>query len=185
MGQLLKLHTTVGQLAEVAPDVLVHPEVARSLEETLVHAMIQCLTDNTVAELGSSAREHARILARFEDFLAENQDRPLYLGEICRAIGVLERTLRRCCHEHLGMSPGRYLWLRRMHLTRRALVSASSQKTTVASIAMDHGFWELGRFSGEYNTLFGELPSASLHRPPGAQRTRQTRPLTLPVSESA
>jgi len=185
MARLLKLHAAAGQLAEAAPHVLAHPEVAQSLEQALVHAMIVCLTDDASFEMRSCTRQHATILTRFEEFLAENQDRPLYLGEICTAIGVMERTLRRCCHEHLGMGPLLYLCLRRMHLTRRALISAVPETTTVATVAMDHGFWELGRFSGEYKALFGELPSASLHRPPGKRKALQSCPLALPVSETA
>ena len=186
MGQLLKLHGAVGQLAEASPHVLAHPEVARSLEQALVHAMIRCITDDIPAETVSRTQRQTAILARFEEYLAENQDSPLYLADICSAISVPERTLRRCCHEHLGMSPGRYLWLRRMHLTRRALILASPEMATVASIAMDHGFWELGRFSGEYQTLFGELPSTSLSRRPSSDRhTSHARLLALPLAKSA
>jgi Helix-turn-helix domain len=36
----------------------------------------------------------------------------------------------------------------------------------VAQTAMDHGFWELGRFSTQYHSLFGESPSATLRRQP-------------------
>jgi AraC-like DNA-binding protein len=62
------------------------------------------------------------------------------------------------------MGPIRYLTLRRMHLVRRALLRADSS-TTITRIATDHGFWELGRFSVAYRTLFGETPSESLRRP--------------------
>jgi transcriptional regulator GlxA family with amidase domain len=179
MARLLKLHAAAGQVAEAAPHVLAHPEVARSLEQALVHAMIRCMTDDTPAETASRTHRQTAILVRFEEYLAENQDRPLYLAEICTAIGVLERTLRRCCQEHLGMGPARYLWLRRMHLARRALIAADAERTTVAAIAMQHGFWELGRFSVQYMTLFGESPSISLCRPSDDRHTSQSRPLEL------
>jgi transcriptional regulator GlxA family with amidase domain len=106
---------------------------------------------------------HDRIVARFEEFLEANPNTPLYLTEVCAAIGVAERTLRIACEEHLGMGPIRYLTLRRMHLVRRALLRADSS-TTVTRIATDYGFWELGRFSVAYRELFGEAPSVTLKR---------------------
>ena len=48
------------------------------------------------------------------------------------------------------------------HLARRALMMATPATVTVAAIAMDHGFWELGRFATTYRSLFGESPSATL-----------------------
>jgi transcriptional regulator GlxA family with amidase domain len=105
------------------------------------------------------------IIARFEEFLESHPDRPLYLTEICAAIGVAERTLRVVCEEYLGMAPIRFLSMRRMHLVHRALRQADPSNTTVTRIATDHGFWELGRFSVAYRVLFDESPSESLRRP--------------------
>jgi AraC-like DNA-binding protein len=89
----------------------------------------------------------------------------VYIPELCKAIGASGRTLRVCCQEQLGMSPKRYLLLRRMHLARRALRDSASDITTVTEIATRYGFWHFGRFAGEYQSLFGEAPSATLHRP--------------------
>jgi AraC-like DNA-binding protein len=64
------------------------------------------------------------------------------------------------------MSPHKYLWLRRMHLARRALAGADPAAAAVTGIALDHGFGELGRFAVQYRELFGESPSATLRSTP-------------------
>jgi AraC-like DNA-binding protein len=164
MSQLLKLHETVGKVAETTPDILALPEVARAFEQQLIYLMIRCLTEGALSELTVGGHRHEAIVARLEEFLAANPDQPLYLTEICAGIGVAERTLRLACEEHLGMGPIRYLSLRRMHLVRRALLRADPSTATVTRLATDHGFWELGRFSVAYRALFCESPSDSLRR---------------------
>jgi AraC-like DNA-binding protein len=165
MLRLLKLHKSVGQLAHDTPDVLEIPEVGRALEHALIHVMVRCLAEGAAVAPSTGSGRHDAIIARFEEFLEANPDRPLYLTEICAAIGVAERTLRASCEEHLGMGPIRYLTLRRMHLVRRALLHSDPSKATVTQIVTDHGFWELGRFSVAYRMLFGESPSCTLRRP--------------------
>lgn len=108
----------------------------------------------------------AAVIARLEELLATNYDRPLHLAEMCAATGVSERKLRLCFQEHFGMAPVHYLWLRRMHLAREALIRANPATATVTEIATGYGFCELGRFSVGYRILFGESPSASLQRSP-------------------
>jgi AraC-like DNA-binding protein len=166
MSRLLELHKTVGQIATTMPEVLQVPEVAWSLEQQLIHILVRCLTDGVSVQMTSGGRRYDMIVAKFKEYLEANPNIPLYLPEICAAVGAGERTLRMACQEHLGMGPIRYLALRRMNLVRRALLRAGSSTTTVTRIATDHGFWELGRFSGNYRTMFGETPSETLQRPP-------------------
>jgi AraC-like DNA-binding protein len=164
-SRLLKLHRAVGQLAHDTPDIFELPEVRRALENDLIHIMVRCLAEGVGIQTSTGGRRHDAIIARFESFLADNPGRPIYLAELCAAIGVAERTLRASCEEHLGMGPVRYLALRRMHLVRHALLRADASKLTVTRIVTDHGFWELGRFSVAYRALFGESPSETLRRP--------------------
>jgi AraC-like DNA-binding protein len=179
VSRLMKLHEMVGQIAETTPDLLELPEVIRALEQELIHLMVRCLTEGALSEMPLGSRRHDIIVAKFEEFLEANPDTPLYLTEICAAIGVAERTLRVACEEHLGMGPIRYLSLRRMHLVRRALLRADPSTATVTRLATDHGFWELGRFSVAYRALFGESPSESLRRPPVDSIIFRTRPSSL------
>lgn len=147
--------------------------------------MIVCMTDGERFEADRSGHNHLLILSKLEEFLAAHFDSAVYLSEICAATQASEHTLRICCNEHLGMGPVRYLWLRRMHLARRALLRATEGIATVTSIAMAHGFWELGRFSVTCRGLFDEPPLATLRRPAeDAPASRNTRPLRVSHSRS-
>jgi AraC-like DNA-binding protein len=175
--RLLQLHEMVGGIAKTMPELFELPTVIRALEQQLVHALIRCLTDGSTMSGGTL--RHKCIIARFEEFLEANPNTPLYLADVCAAVGAAERTLRGVCEVHLGMGPIRYLTLRRLHLVRRALVRADPSMARVTQIAMDHGFWELGRFSLAYRELFGETPSDSLRRPPDDWCVPLDRPSSL------
>ena len=179
MSRLLKLHRVVGQLAHDTPELIELPEVHRALEEKLIHLMVSCLAEGADVEFTAGCRRQDAIITKFEEFLAAHPNRPLYLTDICAGIGVAERTLRGACEDHLGMGPVRYLTLRRMYLVRRALLAAEASETTVTRVVTDHGFWELGRFSVAYRTLFGEMPSETLRRSAKPAVTELNRPPSL------
>jgi AraC-like DNA-binding protein len=164
MMRLQHLHAAAGHLAEYAPDVLAHPEAARGLEQALVEAMVACIGVGEGQEDRAALRQHAAIMRRFHTAIEERPDQALYIPEICSLIAVSERTLRACCQEQLGLSPKQYLLLRRMSLARRALRDSTPNATTVTEVATRYGFWQFGRFAGEYKALFGESPSATLGR---------------------
>ncbi len=166
MERLQRLHAEAGDLAEKAPEILGNSEAVRGLEQALIEAMVSCLARQAEPESGLAQGQHAIVMRRFRRMIEENPEQPLYIPEICKAIRVADRTLRRCCQEHLGMGPKRYLLLRRLHLVRRALRHARPEATTTTDIATRFGFWQLGRFAVEYQSLFGESPSATLRRQP-------------------
>jgi len=171
-AKLLRLHAAAGHLAEHAPDIIHHPEAARGLEQALIEAMFGCMTGEVVHVASDAWGRQAIVLKRFRAALEANIDQPIYIPELCLAIGVPERTLRNHCYEQLGMSPKKYLLLRRLNLAHRALRAADPSTTTVTEIATSFGFWELGRFAVEYRTWCGESPSASLNREPNSKRIR-------------
>jgi transcriptional regulator GlxA family with amidase domain len=170
-ARLRRLHAQACRLAETRPKALTHPEVARAIEQGLIHALATCLASKAL-EYPAARRHHARIMVRFEEVLAEHLNRPLPMRELCALIGVSDRTLRSCCAEFLGISPSRYMLLRRLKAVRIALRDADPAATSVAQIADSHGFTELGRFAVTYRTAFGESPSTTLRRAPGSGMVR-------------
>src|SRR5215813_4918263 len=118
MAKLQRLHAAAGHLAESAPEVIANPDAAYGLEQALVQAMVGCLGNSEAREDSVAQRQHELIMRRFRRVVEESPGQPLYIPEICRAIGVSGRTLRVCCQEQLGVGPKRYLLLRRLHLAR-------------------------------------------------------------------
>jgi transcriptional regulator GlxA family with amidase domain len=166
-ARLRRLHAQACRLAETRAKVLAHSEVARAIEQGLIYALVTCLAAKTWDD-GAARRHHARIMVRFEEVLADHSNRPLPMSELCALIGVNDRTLRSCCAEFLGISPSRYVLLRRLQAVRIALRDADPATSSVAEIASGCGFTELGRFAGAYRTAFGESPSTTFRRAPGS-----------------
>jgi len=167
MMRLQRLHAAVGHLAIEAPQIIANPGAARGLEQTLTEALIDCLGQGETCEDRAAQRRHATILQRFRRVIEGNTEETIHMPELCATIGVSGRTLRTVCQEQLGISPKRYLLLRRMFLARKALRESTPGITTVTEIATRFGFWELGRFAVAYRSLFFETPSATLTRSRG------------------
>jgi AraC family ethanolamine operon transcriptional activator len=113
--------------------------------------------------LGRPTVPRGRIVRQSLGWL-EGQNGPASVEELAAAAAVSQRTLRTAFNDYFGVGPVRYLKLRQLHQVRRALRQAGREQTTVTEVAVRFGVWELGRFAHEYRLLFGELPSATLHR---------------------
>jgi AraC-like DNA-binding protein len=162
MARLQKIHGAAAELVEHAPEVIAVPPAANGLEQALLAAMAECLKAPHDTERRVASHHRDTIMRRFHALLEAHPDGALHALEICKALGVSNRTLTICCHEALGMTPHRYLKLRQLHLAHRALRQADSQTRTVTQVATECGFWDLGRFSAAYRDLFGEPPSDTL-----------------------
>ena len=62
-----------------------------------------------------------------------------------------------------GISLQKFMMLNRLWSVRTALLRAGPEDL-IKTIALDHGFWHLGRFSRTYRTFFGESPSDTARR---------------------
>jgi AraC-like DNA-binding protein len=151
-------------LAESKHKLIERPEVARALEQEMLHAIINCLIADEVSDGTKTRYQHAEIMVRFEETLDRCINQKLSMPALCTELGVPQRTLRMCCAEFLGVSPMRYLLLRRLNRVRWALRRATPSTASVAEIARSYQFLELGRFAVTYRTTFGELPSVTLNR---------------------
>jgi AraC-like DNA-binding protein len=162
LARLRALHAAMGNLAEAFPTPTISRGAESVIEQALIQAMLQCIGLAHVNPDTTAVQHHRLVARRFHELVAAHPLGPLHMLEISLAIGVSGRTLRLACQEQFGVSPTKYLLLRRMRLARRALREADPDLTRVTDVATDLGFWELGRFSVKYREIFGESPSATL-----------------------
>jgi AraC-like DNA-binding protein len=163
-ARLLRLHSKICRFAETRHKLIANAEVARALEQELLHALVNCLTADDADGNMKTRQHHSDIMVRFEDALTTHGGPKLNMPALCAAIGVPERTLRVCCSEFLGKSPTRYFLLRRLNMVRSALRRADPENASVTEIARTYQFQEAGRFAVTYRSVFGEKPSTTLRR---------------------
>lgn len=106
----------------------------------------------------------ARIVRDAEDWADGRDPAAIHVSDLALALRVPRRTLERAFHEMLGVGPAHYLRTRRLAAVRAILRNADPQTTRVTDVALDHGFWELGRFAVEYRRAYGEKPSETLQK---------------------
>ncbi|MGH6642598.1 MAG: helix-turn-helix domain-containing protein, partial [Bradyrhizobium sp.] len=129
-------------------------------------SIMDAVTGTIVRSLPSDSRglppSATQLVAKVDDYLAAADLRPVHISEICAQLNVSRRTLHRAFFEVLGLGPITYLRHKRLCAIHSVLRERNPATATVAEVAIQHGFIELGRFSHYYHSLFGEYPSETL-----------------------
>ena len=152
-----RLRQIVSRLAD--PDTHVPPNAVdfwRRAIIGIVTANIQHSRPSGMTEMIPSA---IRVTRKAEHYIETAGSRPVHISEICAECGVSRRSLHRAFDEVLGIGPVTFLQRKRLCDIHSTLRDSDPATTTIAEIALQHGFLNLGRFSGYYRALFGEYPS--------------------------
>ncbi len=146
------------------------PEARRVQVGEFLHlaATLRRCADQRTARLEAGSRRRAAVRCVEEYLDAYERELPS-LAELCAVAGTSERTLEYAFREQLGITPVRYLRLRRLNRVECELRSGERGVTQVTDVAMRWGFWQLGRFAAEYRALFCERPSETLARSGGGR----------------
>ena len=149
----------------------------RPMGEDLTDFVLQVVADAHFDPLPMPALgQRVRLVREAEEFARANESSVVRISDLCRHLGVCERTLRYAFAELTGMSPAAYLRTQRFNRVRQVLAEASPGRMQVKTVAYEHGFWHLGQFARDYHKLFGERPSTTLRTPQGG-RDSAGRPL--------
>ena len=130
----------------------------RSIVDAVTGTIVHSLPPDTRRALPSAMQ----LVGKVDDYLEAAGLRPVHVSEICAQLNVSRRSLHRAFFEVLGLGPITYLRHKRLCAIHSVLRESNPAATTVARVAIQHGFLELGRFSHYYHSLFGEYPSETL-----------------------
>ena len=155
---LLRLHAQAGRMADRALDRFGHEEVVRALEQDLILALINCLSDSDCDDVADAGREIPSISVRFEAMLATSPYHMLRVIDICDAIGITAQSLKAFCSNTLGMSAHRYQLLRRLKRVRAELLRVDRIPSAAVEVLGRYGFADIHRFIAEYWNAYGEMP---------------------------
>ena len=144
------------------PEMLRHPAAVQAIEQDLIHRLAGSIQIPVASKPTAFARR--RTLNRALEYLRAAEFSMLGVPEWCKAVGASQRTLEYAFRETFDLTPLAFLRLRRLHEVRRRLFTSCHKGASVADIAHEQGFYELGRFASDYQRLFGELPSQTLRR---------------------
>src|SRR5918993_2655005 len=142
------------EVAAEDPAVFEVEEARRALRSAVLETADELLASPAAADEPARTRQartaHRRLVRLVDEHVTAAPARIAGVAELSGALGVSERRMREAFAGVLGVSPSRYLRLRRLVLVRAALRSPGRSWPTVREAALAHGFWHLGRFSRSY-----------------------------------
>jgi AraC-like DNA-binding protein len=100
-------------------------------------------------------------LKKVESYIHDNCAEDITVEQLASIAGASVPRLFAAFRRYKGISPMRYVTNIRFERVHSALNNAGGG-SLVSEIAMDWGFYQLGRFSQEYKKRYGESPSETL-----------------------
>jgi len=137
-------------------------DAAEFWKRAIVEAMTATMLEDSSSDMDGPRPSALRIVGKVEDQIEASGSKPFHISEICSRLNVSRRTLHRAFHDAVGLGPVAFLRSKRLCVVHKTLRNSNPIKTTVAKVAIEHGFVNLGRFSGDYYSLFSEYPSQTL-----------------------
>lgn len=135
----------------------------RHMSSLLISALINCLDHNYREELANGRTcPRPGYIAKAEEFMRQNFAEPIGPADVAAAAEVSTRALFAGFKNCLNTTPMRYLKELRLDMVHDALSKVEPSRTSVTTIAMNHGFSHLGHFCAAYKHKFGELPRETL-----------------------
>lgn len=140
------------------------PEGSDFWMRALVEAFVSTAGNGVPWDGNRGPVKSSLIVREVDDLLRRRGGRAVHISEICQALNISRRSLHRAFADVVGIGPVTYLRLRRLNAAREIFRRNGTPPVSVADVAWNFGFDDVGRFAGYYRRLFGERPSDTAGR---------------------
>ena len=159
-----RIVATVFSEAEQLERFGVGPLVAANGNEIILTLAAVALLTGTRRQLAEPVNGvGGQIADRARHHLEQHAAHPVQLSALADQYGISLRALQLGFKRRFGSTLTDYLFDCRLRLARQRLLSAPAS-STVARIAIDCGFSNVGAFAARYRAAYGELPSQTLRK---------------------
>ena len=141
--------------------------ITAAVRRTTVEALAVALSPESSSRRvgGRRTTDDFRIVRRCIEY-SETVNRHPSMTELSHAAFVSVRRLRDAFTNLSGLPPHKYFRRRALNDAHQRLASGTAERETVSRVAMDLGFYNLGRFARQYADIHGEAPSVTLASAP-------------------
>lgn len=124
----------------------------RLLRDRVMAALVDTVVSSDVKRDHRARQRQTTSMARIECFIDDHKEHPAGLQTLCEETGMALRTVEAVIRSRTGMAALTYLQRRYLAFAREALLNPRNN-ATVTHIAMQNGFFHLGRFSMFYRLV--------------------------------
>jgi AraC-like DNA-binding protein len=166
-GKIAELLGAREEMMRLDPDTMMLPAARLGFERSLLEAFVDALRSRHAGQEKMPSIAISRrygVLRRIRDHVAANHSTPVRLDELCVASGMSRRGLEYLLKDHFGLGVNAFIRCQRLHGARREILASEPVPGFIKRIALNWGFWHLGRFASQFRELFGENPSETFRR---------------------
>jgi len=154
---LSNMHRATTEWTDYCADGGQSPSIQLDLQDDFVLSILTGIGDAVTQTDRSHTSGRMKAVNRAVDYIHSTHGHTT-MSDVYEKSLTSWRTLDRGFMERFGVGPKKYLTAARLVGARRALIMGPP-KTTIATVAREWGFFHHGRFSADYKSMFGELPS--------------------------
>lgn len=147
------------------PEIVDYPGAYNAIQErlsTVISSELQTLYSDSNCIRPSSMFQRYDLVRRAESFIDNNEQENISIAQLCEDLRTTVRRLELAFSDVHGLSPKKFIMMKKFNAARKELLHASPDKCSVSEVAMRHGFFHIGRFSTTYKMIFSESPSTTL-----------------------